>query len=151
MQKLDIIKAMECCSNPDTTSCRSCPYNGHTGCHTQLKRDAAALLKADNQPAKPKYTLVQVYTKKGNLLPWYHSQYGEQCLSSKEYYAKERDIQLIVMFRFEGNRCFCKIKCPVNPLPVKGEFEVPSTEAIRHFLNANGWNFKQKFYPRMFE
>ena len=99
-----------------------------------------------------KYTLVQIYTKKGNLLPWYHSQYDRQTtMSHAEYYAKERDIQLIAMFRFEGNRCFCKIKCPVNPLPVKGEFEVPSTGAISHFLNANGWSFKQKFYPRMFE
>ena len=100
-----------------------------------------------------KYTLVQVYTKKGNLLPWYHSQHdrGHHAMSTAEYYAKERDIQLLAMFRFDNGKCFCKIKCPVNPLPVKGEFEIPSTGAISHFLIDNGWNYKQKFYPRMFE
>jgi len=71
-------------------------------------------------------------------------------------YTREREIQLMALFRFENHngeapKVFCKIKCPVNPLPVKGEFEAPSVKAIDQFLKGNGWNFKEKFYPRMFE
>lgn len=73
-----------------------------------------------------------------------------------EFYAREREVQLICMFRWErttkGTKCFCKIKCPINPLPVRGEFETPgSTTPVIDFLKANRWEFKQKFYPEMFE
>ena len=111
-----------------------------------------------------KYSLAIIYTKKGSLLEYFVNSPSVNCGNSqagydrmREYYAKERDIQLIAMFRFEpadgpyAARTFCKIKCPVNPLPVKGEFEVPSMGVLAQFLKANGWSFKQKLYPRMFD
>ena len=105
-----------------------------------------------------KYSVVIIYTKKGNLLDYFNdSQEINYCVSQadyqrkRDYYAREREIQLIAMFRFDGCKAFCKIKCPVNPLPVKGEFEVPSMNVLDRFLQKNGWSFKQKLYPRMFE
>ena len=105
-----------------------------------------------------KYITAIIFTKNGNLNDFL---YTNKELShwtdftpterAKEYYGKEREIQLILLTRYEGNKLFCKIKCPVNPLPIKGEFEVPSYKAIYDFLVSNGWSFKQKFYPRMFE
>ena len=110
-----------------------------------------------------KYSIVIIYTKKGNLLDYFTDSIDVMCRTKeeydrkREYYAKEREIQLIAMFRFEpadgpyAGRTFCKIKCPINPLPVKGEFEIPSINVLGQVLKGNGWNFKQKFYPRMFE
>lgn len=105
----------------------------------------------------PKYTMVCIYTKKGNLLPYFTATVRdksnislETLMRIEECYAAVREIQLIAMFRWEQGKCFCKIKCPVNPLPVKGEFECPSIFAIDKFLKANGWTFKQKVFPRMF-
>ena len=105
-----------------------------------------------------KYSCVYIFTKKGNLNDYLHTDkvgyltYGFDIPERvKAYYAQEREIQLMLMFRYESNRCFCKIKCPVNPLPVRGEFEVPSVSVLVQFLKVNGWSYKQKFYPRMFE
>ena len=109
-----------------------------------------------------KYTQVLIFTKQGNLLSFFDSKYCPRNFAThanyeqvRHYYAAEREIQLIAMFRWENNgmgiKYFCKIKCPVNPLPVKGEFEVPSVGALIQFLKNNGWNYKQTIYPRMFE
>lgn len=105
-----------------------------------------------------KYPTVLIYTKKGNLLPYFQGKVSDihpmnelTYKRQREYYTAEREIQLIALFRYDGAKCFCKIKCPVNPLPIKGEFECPSTGVVDHWLKANGWNFKQKLYPRMFE
>lgn len=104
------------------------------------------------------YSYVNIFTKKGNLSDFLNTDTvsyrlcdGNPSERIKAYYAQERELHLILMSRYEGNRCLCKIKCPVNPLPVKGEFEVPSQSAIKQFLKANGWSFKQKLYPSMFE
>lgn len=108
-----------------------------------------------------KYDRVLVYTKKGNLLDYLNTDKVSRennglCLENvQKYYAQEREIQLVVSARWEDfpvstrkgivqmAKCFCRIKCPVNPLPVKGEFEVPSLDSLRRFLKANGWELKQ--------
>lgn len=103
-----------------------------------------------------KYTSVLIYTKKGNLMEYFEGK-ASNCPSkvhyerAREYYAREREIQLIALFRYEGTKCFCKIKCPINPLPTKGEFECVSIGVVDHWLKGDGWSFKQKIYPRMFE
>lgn len=107
------------------------------------------------------YSVAYIFTKKANLLPYMtlKTTYvlpANQLQRWKEYYAKEREVQLICMFRWEyttkGTKCFCKIKCPINPLPIKGEFETPGTTTpVVDFLKANGWEFKQKLCPKMFE
>lgn len=110
-----------------------------------------------------KYDRAIIFTKKGNLKEYLYTDkvcYGMFSANlsdrTKAYYEAEREIQLIALMRWETDgakksKCFCRIKCPVNPLPVKGEFELPSVEVLRKFLHANGWTFKQNIYSGMFE
>ena len=106
-----------------------------------------------------KYSVVFMFTKKGNLLDYFTDKVSFDRVASREqyeswhnYYAREREVQLLAMFRWEKGKCFCRIKCPINPLPVKGEFETPGTTTpVLDFLKANGWEFKQKIHPNMFE
>lgn len=155
MEKAKILKGLECCADGD--SCKKCPYDKQMFCDKNMCADAAALIKANEIP-KPKYTCATIFTKKGNLhdymctdkvasrWPQYSpsAQYKSQCEA-------EREIELILLSRCENGKLYCRIKCPVNPIPVKGEFEVPTFSAIQKFLFNNGWRFKQKLYPRMFE
>ena len=100
-----------------------------------------------------KYDRVLVYTKKGNLLDYLNTDkvrrsYPNMNENAAQYYGQEREIRLIAQIRWENNgrnndKCFCRIKCPVNPLPTKGEFELASLDALRMFLKANGWELKQ--------
>lgn len=155
MEKANILKALEKCSR-GFDSCAGCPYEGTDSCASVLAGDALGLLKTSETPKAPKYIAVDIFTKKGNMLDYFHSskvnyKTTEEYNRMLEYYKKEREIQLIAMFRWEPNKVFCKIKCPVSPLPVKGEFEIPSPAVLYRFLNANGWTFKQAIYPRMFE
>ena len=113
-----------------------------------------------------KYDRVLVYTKKGNLLDFMNTERVSQRIvnaeSAAKHYGQEKEIQLVACLRCEDcsvstrkgtvqrPKVFCKIKCPINPLPVKGEFEAPSFVAVQRFLNANGWAYKDKIYPHMF-
>ena len=113
-----------------------------------------------------KYDRVLIFTKKGNLMPYLCTdKVGRNfpdAEKAKEYYGREQDIQLIACLRWEEfpvstrkgivqmPKCFCKIKCPINPLPVKGEFELPSVESLRAFLKANGWTLKQDVSADLF-
>lgn len=114
-----------------------------------------------------KYNRVLIYSKKGNLMDYLCTDKVACRFSNvekaKEMYGREREIQLIARLRWEEfpvstrkgivqiPKCFCEIKCPVNPLPVKGEFELPSVECLRSFLKANGWVLKHEFCSDMFE
>ena len=116
-----------------------------------------------------KYDRVLVYTKQGNLLDYMrtdkvlHNVPNANVERIAEYYGKERKIQLVVSARWEDfpvstrngivqiSKCFCRIKCPVNPLPVKGEFEVPTLSCLQEFLKANGWELKQGIGAGWFE
>lgn len=105
-----------------------------------------------------KYDRVLVYTKQGNLLRYLytgkvaHMYRNANQEGIKQYYEREREIQLIARIRWDANgNCFCSIKCPVNPLPVKGEFEIPTISALHSFLNANGWTFKQNMRASWFK
>ena len=120
--------------------------------------DAVALLKASEAPkAKPKYTCAIIFTKRTNLSAYCNNKVYNKCGSDArfdamcKYYARERDVQLILLTRYENGKLMCRIKCPINPLPVKGEFEVPSYIVIERYLRNNGWTFKQQIYPQMFE
>lgn len=109
------------------------------------------------------YDRVLIYTKKGNLLGYLHTDRVMRSFSKanaeslEKFYGEERNIQLVAKIRWETNgqrskeKCFCKIQCPVNPLPVKGEFELPSMDSLRMFLKANGWELKQDVCAGLFE
>lgn len=155
MEKANVIKALTLCADGN---CSGCPYYGIGNCDSEMCDDAVALLKASETPKATaiKYTRIEVYTKKGNLLDYFRNSSKINCKSTEEYnrmlayYSREREIQLICMFRGEKGKTFCKIKCPVNPMPTNEEFEAVSMAAVYRFLNANGWTWKQDFYPRMF-
>ena len=154
MEKGNALKALEHCAEGNL-NCDGCPYKNVPQCVSKMAKEVDALIKANETP---KYSTVIIFTKKGNLSEYFtpSKQYdicntAAHIIRAREYYAKEREIQLIAMFRYEGTKVFCKIKCPINPLPVKGEFEVPSTNVLIRFLRNNGWSYKQKFYPCMFE
>ena len=108
------------------------------------------------------YDRVLIFTKKGNLLDYLETDkvrrsFPNMSDNAKQHYAQEREIQLIARVRWEDYpvstrngivqtpKCFCSIKCPVSPLPVKGEFELPNIESLRRFLKANDWELKQDY------
>ena len=116
------------------------------------------------------YDIVYQFTKKGNLLDYYHQRVDRMNISTaeqydrlQEHYAQEREINLYAMVRYDTvpvstrdgfidkRIAYCKIKCPINPMPVKGEFELPSESSLITFLHINGWEYKQKIQLHMFE
>lgn len=88
------------------------------------------------------YPTAYEFIKEGNLV---------QYAKGKNYpvvsYQAVREIHLVALFRYEGEKVFCCIKCPVNPLPIRGEFETVSEKAVVTFLVSQGWLCERKFNP----
>ena len=154
MNKHDVMNALECCAS--LTDCGNCPYHGMNYCDRYLCEDALSLLKSND--AKPTYHTAIIYTKHTNLMPWLQSNYTkfgthgttEQALRIREMYSKDRDVQLILLVRHEDGKCICRIKCPINPLPIKGEFQCVSTGEMSKLLKSMGWTYKEKVHSGMF-
>ena len=91
-------------------------------------------------------------------MPWLQSNYHkfgthgttEQAQLIRERYSKDRDVQLILLVRHEDGKCICRIKCPINPLPIKGEFQCVSTGEMSKLLKSMGWTYKEKVRSGMF-
>ena len=107
-----------------------------------------------------KYNVVHQFVKNGSLLDYFQVKSGEMHFVSeaqydrqRELYARERSISLYAMVRFDRNKqtAYCKIKCPVNPLPIKGEFELANERVLCQFLENLGWRYTQKIVLDMFE
>ena len=105
------------------------------------------------------YTRAYIFTKNGNLMPYFNTRKIAGRIRSdayaynveKQHCEAEREIELVALFRYdEKGRCICKIKCPVNPIPVCGEFETPREAAVINFLKANGWTFQRRFNPQFY-
>lgn len=100
------------------------------------------------------YTEVITFTKHTSLSAWFDAHYRDRlgmCATSvgfnqlRNKYAQPRDVQLILLVRYEpAKHPICKIKCPISPLPIRGEFEVVSVGEMVDFLNREGWKVKQK-------
>ena len=99
------------------------------------------------------YSKVLVFTKHTDIIPYFESRYHDCAESNraslsfnrlKQSYARDRDVQLILLVRYEQERVFCRIRCPINPLPIRGEFEVVSLHHIVKHLNNDGWAVIQK-------
>lgn len=45
-------------------------------------------------------------------------------------------------------QCICRIKCPINPLPIKGEFQCVSISEMTNLLTSLGWSYKEKLLKR---
>ena len=86
-----------------------------------------------------------VFTKKGNLRPFYESKLMEASpwvLAESPWVLAEREIQCVVLYRRDNEDLRCLIKCPINPLPVKGEFTAPSLNVVKRWFLDNGWTHK---------
>lgn len=103
------------------------------------------------------YHFAIIFTKHTDLIPWFEAKYHDAPDSYnrsvgfnqfKDSYSKLRDVQLILLVRYEypkdGSHIYCKIKCPINPLPIKGEFEVASLKQLIKLLEREGWAVKNK-------
>ena len=151
MDKATVIKALEICASEK--GCEACPYYGNGSCDKSLAMDAIALLNAET---KPQYHTVYRFTKRDSLEKWFlasRMKEGGPCDSqtSRDYYYKEREIQLMLLVRHEEGKCICRIKCPINPLPIKGEFQCVSTSEMTRLLSSMGWTYKEKVHSAMFK
>lgn len=105
-----------------------------------------------------------IFTKYTDLLPWFHAKYGcgpfgnepaGKLLTQREkHFARERQVQLMLLFRFERGdnstkRTICKIRCPISPLPIKGEFEVVSLAQITTLLYGFGWTVDKRIDTKL--
>lgn len=151
MDKANVMKALEVCckeSCPD-----NCPYWGIEDCCAHMRNDALALLKAND---KSTYHTAIIYSKRDNLLKWLNSRYpkfrdAQEAARIRAEYATEREIQLILLVRHENEKTICRIKCPINPLPIKGEFQCVSTSEMTKLLASMGWKYKEKIHSAMFK
>lgn len=160
MDKENVMKAMERCASLGDC-CYDCPYRGMDCCYRHLCEDALALLKAKAND-KPTYNTAIIYTKRDNLSKWFdingykyaqgaNMEYSDTYQRMRAVYATEREIQLILLVRHEENKCICRIKCPINPLPIKGEFQCVSTSEMTKLLASMGWKYKEKVHSGMFK
>ena len=96
--------------------------------------------------------LVVTFVKRTNLMEFQHlSHEHPDNMGPIEYYQKERDVRLVVTERItEDGHIFCRINCPINPLPVKGEFEIPNWGALKRFLTSQGWKQHEVISDRFF-
>ena len=161
MNKHDVMKALALCSSHGCDACAKCPYTGTNNCYIQMTHDAITLLQSNDtnsNDTKPTYHTAIIYTKHTNLMPWLQRNYTnfcthgttEQALRIREMYSKDRDVQLILLVRHEDGKCICRIKCPINPLPIKGEFQCVSTGEMSKLLKSMGWTYKEKVHSGMF-
>lgn len=157
MDKANVIKALEICEKGEG-DCTGCPYSNIAGCTYCLNKDAVALLKANE---KPTYHKAFIFTKRDNLLKWFdvngykyaqgaNMEYSDKYQRMAALYEKEREIQLILLVRYENGKCICRIKCPINPLPIKGEFQCVSMSEMTELLTSMGWTYKEKYGIGMF-
>lgn len=154
MDKANVMKALSLCGTGSET-CTGCPYYGMGGCDRHMCDDALALLKAEEKAKPRKYALAYIFTKETNLLQWLNSHYpkwrdDKEAARIRAKYVTEREIQLILLVRFENGKCICRIKCPINPLPIKGEFQCVSTSEMSKLLTSMGWTYKAKYGIGMF-
>lgn len=154
MDKTNVMKALSLCGT-GSEPCTGCPYHSMGDCDRHMCDDAIALLKANE---KPTYGMAIIFTKRDNLLKWFSANDGFWALGTDAYqkaravYAKEREVRLILLVRFnEKGKSICRIKCPINPLPIKGEFEAPSVGAVSHTLETMGWTYKEKLPLGLFK
>lgn len=140
----EIIEALELCT---TSGCASCPYYGLERCDRALAKDAITLL--DRATDKPVYQYALIFTKRDNLSKWFNANCSKFIVDgnleySRRRYAQERDIKLTLLVRYNNNKCICRIKCPINPLPVRGEFNAVSEHEVKKFLTSLGWTCEQR-------
>lgn len=152
MNKQEVMKALDMCINHPET-CAGCPYEHMDDCDMMRNKDTLALLKSND--TKPTYHTAYIYTKHDNLSKWFNAnctkfivdgnmEYSEHFVRAEKHYAQERIVKLVILVRHEAGKCYCRIKCPINPLPIKGEFETTTAADVGRLIMSMGWSFSHK-------
>lgn len=156
-----VLAGLKHCATAD--DCIGCPYHSTDYCTKHMCADALALFeelmaKPTTHESKPKvkYHTAIVYSKHTSLLPWFNANSDkfrgidkERFVRIREHYSKERDVELILLLRHEDGVLKCLIRCPVNPLPIKGEF-TPTLTQLYLMLDSLGWTYKGTLRCSMF-
>ena len=102
------------------------------------------------------YSRAFIFSKRADLMPYFYTHYNGCNINKEQYdklkarYAVERDVRLILLVRYVDGKAICRIKCPINPMPVKGEFEVASMQGIFDFMRQHGWIHRETYNLAMF-
>lgn len=92
--------------------------------------------------------VIVTFVKRADLTEFRRHMDSRDVFAPDEYYTKKQDVRLVVTERItDDGRIFVRINCPINPLPVKGEFEIPSWGALNTFLKAQGWKRREVISP----
>lgn len=98
------------------------------------------------------HKVIVTFVKRTNLMEFRRHIHEKDSAAPDGYYSKEQDVRLVVTEHITASgRIFCRINCPINPLPVKGEFEIPSWGVLKRFLEANGWKQHEVIDSRFLE
>lgn len=97
------------------------------------------------------HKMVVTFVKHTHLMDFRRGMQPDKVFAPDEYYTKMQEVRLVVTERITTDgRIFCRINCPINPLPVKGEFEIPSWSALKRFLVSQGWKQYEVITDRFF-
>lgn len=156
MNKQEVMKALAICGGTNCVDCEECPYYGVESCDARMNNDAITLLKSNPEyDTKPTYHTAYIYTKHDNLSKWFdvnrskfivdgNMEYSEHFVRAEKHYVQERIVKLVILVRHEDGKCYCRIKCPINPLPIKGEFETTTAADVGRLIMSMGWSFSHK-------
>lgn len=156
MNKQEVMKALAICGGTNCVDCEECPYYGIESCDARMNNDAITLLKSNPEyDTKPTYHTAYIYTKHDNLSKWFdvnrskfivdgNMEYSEHFVRAEKHYVQERIVKLVILVRHEDGKCYCRIKCPINPLPIKGEFETTTAADVGRLIMSMGWSFSHK-------
>ena len=90
-----------------------------------------------------KITNMVQFKRHTNLLPYYDTLVKSNRAEERErlrlYYAQDRDVTLMLIFGRDANGTpVAKIKCPINPLPITGEFAYTSFLLMIYLIKGLG-------------
>lgn len=97
---------------------------------------------------KIQYVGMHQYIKKTNLMKYATAKAKAELndkllLVNRGYYEKEREISLRLYFRRDNKgNTIIRIRCPINPFPIRGEFIPSNIKHIKEALKADGWEYK---------
>ena len=126
MNKDDIKKALECCSNPSLSYCSNCAYHNAIGCNEMLCIDALTLI---TEQEKEINNLKADYAKLQELFAQY------QMASDKEIIAQKKEAEK----RFENNM---KSVLEIEKKQAVKDFAEKVKEEVYPFLQAEMYNKK---------
>ena len=150
MNKENVIQALGMCDTD--IECCECPYFGMDDCRRYMIDDAINLLReTPHAKETPAYTKALIFTKTETLVKYFNSKYPPLPNKTFDRYLQPREIQLVLLVRYEEDKCICRIKCPINPLPIKGEFVAVSPRAVGSLLFPLGWKFKECLHLNLFK